>query len=250
MTTPRIYTYKVTFEEIPYWYWGVHKEKKFGERYSGSPVTHKWVWEFYSPVVQILELFPNTSEGWVEAQKVEKRLIKPDLNNPFCLNEGCNGFFSLDASSRGGKKGGAETHKEKDEFGRSVRGVKYAERLHSQKDEFGRSVVAMRTLEKLHSDKDDLGRSTVSVRAMEKVHAKKDEFGRSVVAVKAGESAHKEKDELGRSLNGLRGAERLNSEKWEDPDHPELGQRRSTTLVKMQKARGLPHGRENRRKAG
>jgi hypothetical protein len=27
---PRIYTYKVTFEEIPDWYWGVHKEKGMG----------------------------------------------------------------------------------------------------------------------------------------------------------------------------------------------------------------------------
>jgi hypothetical protein len=24
---PRIYTYKITFEGSPYWYWGVHKEK-------------------------------------------------------------------------------------------------------------------------------------------------------------------------------------------------------------------------------
>ena len=24
---PRIYTYKITFEEVPYYYYGVHKEK-------------------------------------------------------------------------------------------------------------------------------------------------------------------------------------------------------------------------------
>jgi hypothetical protein len=55
--TPRIYTYKITFEEIPHWYWGVHKEKNYGEEYLGSPVTHAWMWEFYTPRVQLLEFF-------------------------------------------------------------------------------------------------------------------------------------------------------------------------------------------------
>ena len=100
---PRIYTYKVTFEETPYWYWGVHKEKKFGESYLGSPTTHKWVWEFYTPKVQILELFAPTAEGWAEAQLVEKRLIRPDLNNPLCLNEGCGSVLSLESCVMGGK---------------------------------------------------------------------------------------------------------------------------------------------------
>ena len=38
------------------------------------------------------------------------------------------------------------------------------------------------------------------------------------------------------------------SQKWEDPDHPELGIKNPGTLVSMQKARGFPHGPENRRK--
>jgi hypothetical protein len=46
---PRIYTYKITFEEVPYYYYGVHKEKTFNEEYWGSPVTNKWCWEFYTP---------------------------------------------------------------------------------------------------------------------------------------------------------------------------------------------------------
>jgi hypothetical protein len=101
---PRIYTYKVTFEEIPHWYWGVHKEKKYNDGYLGSPVTHKWMWEFYTPKIQILELFPHTDDGWKEANLVEDRLIRPDLNNSLCLNEGCGARVSREASQRGGLK--------------------------------------------------------------------------------------------------------------------------------------------------
>ena len=36
--------------------------------------------------------------------------------------------------------------------------------------------------------------------------------------------------------------------KFEDPDHPELGHHNAGNLVLKQKARGLPHGKENRRK--
>ena len=31
--SPRIYTYKITFQEVPYYYYGVHKEKRFDEYY-------------------------------------------------------------------------------------------------------------------------------------------------------------------------------------------------------------------------
>ena len=33
---PRIYTYKITFEEVPYYYYGSKKEKYFNEEYWGS----------------------------------------------------------------------------------------------------------------------------------------------------------------------------------------------------------------------
>jgi hypothetical protein len=110
---PRIYTYKITFEEIPHWYWGVHKEKKYNDGYLGSPVTHKWMWEFYTPKVQILEVFSFTDEGWREAYDLEKRLILPDLNNPLCLNERCGPVPSKESCSKGGAVGGAKTVKEK-----------------------------------------------------------------------------------------------------------------------------------------
>ena len=95
--SPRIYLYKITFEEVPYYYYGVHKEKKFGEYYMGSPCTHKWCWKLYTPKKQILEVFDYTDEGWIEAGKVEQRLIRPFYNDDkWCLNECCGRVFSLD----------------------------------------------------------------------------------------------------------------------------------------------------------
>ena len=106
---PRIYTYKITFEEIPHWYWGVHKEKRYNDGYMGSPVTHKWMWEFYTPKMQILEVFPFTDEGWKQACDLENRLILPDLNKSLCLNENFSGFKSLEACKKGGSISGAIT---------------------------------------------------------------------------------------------------------------------------------------------
>ena len=105
--SPRIYTYKITFEEVPYYYYGVHKEKVFGEEYCGSPKTNKWCWELYTPKKQILQLFDFTDEGWLEAQEVEKRLIRPFFNtDKWCLNESCGGKTSLKVLRETGKKCG------------------------------------------------------------------------------------------------------------------------------------------------
>jgi hypothetical protein len=102
---PRIYTYKITFVDTPYYYYGVHKEKRFNEEYWGSPVTHKWCWDFYEPKKQILEVFDYTTEGWVTAQQIEKKLIKPSYNiDKWCLNENVGGAISLSICSLNGKK--------------------------------------------------------------------------------------------------------------------------------------------------
>ena len=103
--SPRIYIYKITFEEVPYYYYGVHKEKKFGGEYWGSPKTNKWCWELYTPKKQILQVFSYTDEGWIEAQKVEKRIIKPVYNtDKWCLNESCGGIFSVEVMKKNGLK--------------------------------------------------------------------------------------------------------------------------------------------------
>ena len=100
---PRVYTYKITFEEVPYYYYGVHKERAFNEDYWGSPKTNKWCWELYTPKKQILELFDYSDEGWIKAQEVEGRLIKPVYNtDKWCLNANCLGIFSLHHKRRAG----------------------------------------------------------------------------------------------------------------------------------------------------
>jgi hypothetical protein len=103
--SPRIYTYKITFEEVPYYYYGSKKERYFDEEYWGSPVANKWCWELYTPKKQILEFFEFSDEGYIKAQEVEGRLINPVYNtDKWCLNESCLGVFSLEQKSKAGKK--------------------------------------------------------------------------------------------------------------------------------------------------
>jgi hypothetical protein len=105
--SPRIYTYKITFEEVSYYYYGSKKERYYNQNYFGSPVTNKWCWELYTPKKQILELFDYNDEGYEECRKVEDRLIKPVLNDPWCLNESYGGNYSIKSlrNSKGGRKG-------------------------------------------------------------------------------------------------------------------------------------------------
>lgn len=100
---PRIYTYKITFEEVPYYYYGSKKEKYYNQEYWGSPKTNKWCWELYTPKKQILELFNYTDEGYEKCKKIEDRLIKPVLNDPWCLNESYGAIISLEILQKNGK---------------------------------------------------------------------------------------------------------------------------------------------------
>jgi hypothetical protein len=87
----RIYTYKITFEEVPYYYYGMHEEKKYDEEYWGSPKTNKWAWEFYKPKKQILETFGSRKDAY----EVETRLIKPVYNtDKWCLNANVGGVLT------------------------------------------------------------------------------------------------------------------------------------------------------------
>jgi hypothetical protein len=105
---------------------------------------------------------------------------------------------------------------------------------------------------KIHAEKDGLGRSITGLKAIEKVHkiihAERDEWGRSVLGVKSAERLHAKRDELGRSIAGMQAAARTNSQKWEDPDHPELGQHHFNTLKRLQRENGYLSGRCNRQK--
>lgn len=75
----------------------------------GSPVTHSWMWDFYTPKVEILQFF----ESWEDAQQIEERVIKKFLNNPLCLNEHCGGKISLAQRRKGGLTSASRNRREK-----------------------------------------------------------------------------------------------------------------------------------------
>jgi len=104
--SPRIYVYKITFDEVPHYYYGLHKEKKFDEYYMGSPKTHKVYWEKYTPRKEYLKFFEFSNVGYNKARKFEDNLIAPVLNDELCLNEHVGGLFSLETFRKAGKIGG------------------------------------------------------------------------------------------------------------------------------------------------
>jgi hypothetical protein len=226
---PRIYTYRVTFEETPDWYWGVHKERKYGESYLGSPVSHAWKWDFYNPFLEILELFPYTEEGWLEACEVEKRCIRPDLNNPFCLNENAGGFVSLETSRAAIRKMHKITHAEKDKNGKSVNAVKFGKAAHKEKDKSGRSIHAVKAFGKVHEEKDDLGRSLHAL----KLHEEKDDNGKSILGVKNGERLNRDKDKNGKSINAVKAGIASNLERDKDGKSVSAKKRGKATRDKL-----------------
>jgi hypothetical protein len=102
---PRIYTYKITFKGTNFFYFGIHKERRFDEEYWGSPITHKHIWNEYEPQKEILSLFSS----WEEGRIAETNLIRSWLDSPECLNESCGGFYSLEIIKEAGRKGGVKT---------------------------------------------------------------------------------------------------------------------------------------------
>lgn len=191
-----IFLYKVTFEETDDFYWGIHLQRKKNDGYMGSPVTHAWKWDFYTPKLDILHYFEPTEEGWEEAQRVEKRVITPDLNNPKCLNENVGGALSLEPLKRGGIKGAEtafvnvpkEVRSERAKKARKVRGKK--------KTEQGKELHSFTTITKQHSIKNPEGKSALAVSGAEAFHSQRDEQGRSVRMLER----HSDKDEFGSKL--------------------------------------------------
>jgi hypothetical protein len=101
--SPRIYVYKITFDEVDHYYYGCHKEKRFDEYYMGSPKTNKKYWELYTPRKEYIKFFEFSDEGYTEARKFEDSLISPVLNQELCLNEHVGGFYSLESVKKSGR---------------------------------------------------------------------------------------------------------------------------------------------------
>lgn len=151
-------------------------------------------------------------------------------------------------------KGAIASHKVRLPDGRSAHGVYMANQSHVKKTQDGKSEHAV-----------DMGRKGGT-----KTHVVKNEEGKSLNAIRVGNITHGPKDESGKSIHGVRvgkisasrgvgchapehkgkGAKTTNGQKWIDPDHLELGARSAPTLASMQKRRGYPHGKENRKRVG
>lgn len=99
------YIYIIYFEDR-YFYYGVRLCPKgitpWEDDYTGSPTTHKDKWKTTSYKKFILKVY----DDWKLAQEEEKKIIRPHLNNPLCLNENVGGKISLEISKEAGKKGG------------------------------------------------------------------------------------------------------------------------------------------------
>ena len=88
----RIFVYKITFYEVPNFYYGWHKEKYCDDGYMGSPKYYREFWELYTPVREIISEFEYSDIGAVQAQILEKCLIKSSWDNPDSLNMSCGGM--------------------------------------------------------------------------------------------------------------------------------------------------------------
>jgi len=231
---PRIYTYKVTFEEVPHWYWGVHKEKKFGEKYLGSPVTHRWMWEFYTPKIQILEFFPYTQEGWEEAGKVEDRLILPDFGNPLNLNEHWGSVISLEQR----KKGATIAGRQNVEQNRGIYAPGFIEEhnkaLHERLEKEKKSFWNKEWQEQYQQQRKNEQSFFYDPEWQKQVKAAQRDAGIGFFSVES----------------KIKGNQVTNSTLWEDPLHPELGSHHFNRLRSLQRKHGLPDGRANRVKVG
>ena len=242
VVSPRIYTYKITFEEVPYYYYGVHKEKKYNEEYWGSPKTNKWCWELYTPKKQILEFFDYNDHGWADALNVEKRLIKPVYNtDQYCLNECYGGVVSLEVSRKNGiklykdRKGfHALTKEQRQEIGKKI-GIKL------YKDKKGIHALTK-------EQRQEIGRKsgTEAYKNGTGIHAltkeQRQEFGRKegIEAYKNGTGIHaltkEQRQEFGRK-SGKIGGKVASSQRWKCLVTGHIST--AAGLARYQRARGI-----------
>jgi hypothetical protein len=101
------YVYKITFEEVPHFYFGLRSHKDpYNDFYTGSPKTHRAYWDIYTPKKQILAIL----ESREEAGQIERELICQNWGSKYCLNENCGGVLSRDSNIKGGKKAAKRIH--------------------------------------------------------------------------------------------------------------------------------------------
>ena len=229
--SPRIYIYKITFEEVPYYYYGMHEEKVYDDEYWGSPITNKWCWELYTPKKQILEIFSSREY----AAEIERRLIKSVYNtDKWCLNANCSGVFSLDTCSKAGKIGGKKVK----ELGLGIHGRtkdkmiedgKKGGKIGSKKlKELGIGIHG-RTKDKMSEDGKINGKKTY-------------ELGVGVHGLT--QEQRIENARKGGKIGGSKGGKKTNSQKWMCIETGYISN--PGGLAKYQKARGIDTSKRKR----
>ena len=85
------YVYKITFEEVPHFYFGMRKHSNpLEDTYMGTPYTHQVYWRIYTPKKQIFKICKDQES----ACKLEKSLILQNWTSKYCLNENAAGAVS------------------------------------------------------------------------------------------------------------------------------------------------------------
>jgi hypothetical protein len=153
--------------------------------------------------LQTLALKKNCMCGW------HKKYL------PDTLLEASWGYF-ISRNKQNGKKVMKVRHLEKDELGRSLDGVRNAERLNAEKTKEGKSINAIKGAAKLnqiiHAERDEFGRSVFAMSSLANTYqGEKDERGVPLARIRNGERLHSEKDEFGRSVAAMN----TNNQVWE-----------------------------------
>ena len=231
------------------------------------------MWDCYTPKIQILELFPYTEKGWKEANSVERRLILPDLNNPFCLNENCGGVYSWEISKRSGSKSLKKlleiNPKHQSDAGK--KGAKRSKELgvgvHKKENQIKGGLITgpipvwnngSVQIKSWNCPGEEWSRGNIphpnSIEAF-KANGYLPWWTNGIVEKRANDSPGVgwEKKRLPRVSPAnydlescMASGKKSMALKYTDPDHPELGLKAAPVLVRMQKSRGYPHQKENR----
>ena len=154
----KAYIYKIIFED-GCWYWGFSTWKgkqPHRDGYYGSPSTHKEKWK----TTLFSKIIVKEFDSEEEAAEYELTVIRPDLNNPKCLNEHAGVKFSRETCSRAGQKaaeksrGVPRTAEVKEKIASSHRGKKFSpEHIQKLKDALRPPVTPESTRKRVETRK-------------------------------------------------------------------------------------------------
>jgi hypothetical protein len=123
----KAYVYKILFEDGK-WYYGLRRiggKDPHADGYYGSPVTNKEHW-----IIPHSKIVLKVFEDCQAAAEYENNLIRPDLNNPLCLNECASLTFSYEVNIKAREKavslrrGSSLSKEHRENIGKALRGRK------------------------------------------------------------------------------------------------------------------------------